>query len=274
MDPQDDAPPPSRRRPSARQLARTALRPARSRLSRARSRLARRAPLRQLIGELAQEGRARLSEDWSRFQDTLRHGPSTAFVSAAEHVVIDSRRHPVLLVAPALRTLTGLLVLVVGLSLVPLLVFAATTAAWARARRRSGLRATATVAGGCCLALAVLPGLIGMFWTVVLLLGWLAEDVADWHSDRLIVTDKRLYRRHGVLTRHSPSMSLMGIAFIDAAVPPLGWALRYGTLQLDSAAQQDAPLSRFDLVPHVVPVLHEILRLRSAAMPRYPQQPV
>ena len=59
----------------------------------------------------------------------------------------------------------------------------------------------------------------------------------------------------------------------DAAVPPLGCVLRYGTLRLDSVAQRDAPLSRFDLIPDVVRVSHEILRLRTAAMPKFPQPP-
>jgi hypothetical protein len=37
-------------------------------------------------------------------------------------------------------------------------------------------------------------------------------------------------------------------------------------------AQRDDPLSRFDLIPDVVSVSHEILRLRAAAMPKGPQQ--
>ena len=105
---------------------------------------------------------------------------------------------------------------------------------------------------------------------VLALLTWLLEDVADWWSDRLVISDKRIYRRYGVITGHSPSISLMGVVYIDASVPPLGRLLHYGTLQLDSAAQEDAPLSRLELVPDVVAVSHEILRLRSAAMPRFP----
>ena len=124
--------------------------------------------------------------------------------------------------------------------------------------------------------MVVLHALDGRRWDallLVLLLLWLLEDLADWHSDRLVVTDKRIYRRHGVLTRHSPSISLTAIAYIDAAVPPLGRLLHYGTLRLDSVAQRDAPLSRFDLIPDVVPVSHEILRLRAAAMPKGPLPP-
>ena len=40
-----------------------------------------------------------------------------------------------------------------------------------------------------------------------------------------------------------------------------------------SVAQRDAPLSRFDHVPDVVAKSHEILELRSRAMPKFPQQP-
>ena len=53
-----------------------------------------------------------------------------------------------------------------------------------------------------------------------------------------------------------------------------GSLLGYGTLSLDSVAQRDAPLSRFDHVPGVVQVSHDILELRSRAMPRFPQQPL
>ncbi len=129
----------------------------------------------------------------------------------------------------------------------------------------------AVLAAALAVGLVVLEGLWGPLPAVVLLLLWLAEDVADWVCDRLVVTDKRIYRRYGVVTGHSPSISLMAVAYLDAAVPPLGRLLHYGTLRLDSAAQNDAPLSRFDLVPDVVEVSHEILRLRTKAMPKYPQ---
>lgn len=199
---------------------------------------------------------------------------STSFVPAAETVVIDARRHSSLLVGPGLRTLAGLAVVVAGSGLLLLLVFVLTVGAWAQGRLRSGGREKAFVVAGTALALVVLPYAFGPVLPAALLLLWLAEDVTDWHSDRLVVTDKRIYRRHGVLTTHSPSISLMAVAYLDAAVPPLGRLLHYGTLQLDSAAQDDAPLSRFDLIPDVVGVSQEILRLRAAAMPRYPQQPL
>lgn len=197
---------------------------------------------------------------------------ASSFVPDAETVEIDARRHGLLLVTPALRTVAGVLVLAAGLDLAFVLLFAVLVAVWMRTCNGSGLRTTLVVAGATTGGLVVLGAMTGPLLCLVLLLGWLAEDVADWYTDRLIVTDKRIYRIHGVLTRHSPSISLASIAYIDAAVPPVGRLLRYGTLRLDSVAQRDAPLSRFDLIPDVVPVSHEILRLRTAAMPKY-QQP-
>lgn len=198
-----------------------------------------------------------------------------SFVPETEVVAIDAHRHPLVNVLPALRTVAGLALLLMGPLLVPLVWFALVTAVWAQVRMSGGLRRSALIGAGAAGAFVVLHLLEGRRWDAVvllLLLGWLVEDLADWHSDRLVVTDKRIYRRHGVFTKHSPSISLMAIAYIDAAVPPLGRLLHFGTLRLDSVAQRDAPLSRFDLIPDVVAVSHEILRLRAAAMPKGPPQ--
>ena len=195
---------------------------------------------------------------------------STSFVPPTETVQIDLRRHPFVMVPALLRTVTGLVVVVGGPRFWPLVVLAAAIALWALARLRTGLRRTAMIAAGTTVGTAVLLLVAGPVLCVLALLTWLLEDVADWWSDRLVISDKRIYRRYGVITGHSPSISLMGVVYIDASVPPLGRLLHYGTLQLDSAAQEDAPLSRLELVPDVVAVSHEILRLRSAAMPRFP----
>lgn len=194
---------------------------------------------------------------------------STSFVPASETVHLDVRRHPFVLLWPTLRTLAGLLVLVTGPRLVPLLLLAGATAAWSTVRFDSGLKRTALTAAAAAAAAALLsPPLV-----LLLLLALLVEDVADWACDRLVVTDRRIYRRYGVLTSHAPSIALTAIAFIDASVPPAGRLLHYGTLRLDSVAQRDAPLARLDLLPEVTAVSHEILRLRAAALPTFPQQP-
>jgi membrane protein YdbS with pleckstrin-like domain len=198
---------------------------------------------------------------------------STSFVSPAETVVLDVRRHTFLLVWPLARTLTGLLALVVGTPLQVLVLFGIATGLWARARFSAGLQRAALVAPVAAVGLLLVAAVAGPSLVAVVLLLWAVEDVADWSCDRLVVSDKRIYRRYGVFTRHSPSIALTAIAFIDAAVPPLGRVMRYGTLRLDSVAQRDAPLARLDLVPDVVGVSHEVLRLRAAAMPKYPPQP-
>ena len=199
---------------------------------------------------------------------------AATFVSGSEVVRIDARRHPFVLAVPALRTLAGAVALVAGPGLWHLLVFGVLTAVWAGWRFRAGLRATGLTALVATAALAVLRALWGPAVGLLLLLLWLVDDLADWYCDRLVVTDKRIYRRYGVLTQHSPSISLTAIAYLDASVPPLGRLFGYGTLALDSVAQRDAPLSRFDHVPDVVSVSHGILELRSQAMPKFPQQPL
>jgi hypothetical protein len=68
-------------------------------------------------------------------------------------------------------------------------------------------------------------------------------------------------------------MSLTGVVFIDVAVSPLGKVFRYGTLLLDSAAQRDAPLQRFDFLPDAINLQQRILELRQAALPKFPTGP-
>jgi hypothetical protein len=215
--------------------------------------------------------RDRLGDSLRAFDDRMR---AATFVATTETVRIDVRRHPFVLAVPLLRTLAGVVALAASPRLSQLLVFGVLTAVWAGWRFRAGLRTTALTALVATAALALLDALWGPFVCLLLLLVWVLDDVADWYCDRLVVTDKRIYRRYGVVTQHAPSISLTAIAYLDASVPPLGRLLGYGTLSLDSVAQRDAPLSRFDHVPDVVPVSHEILELRSRAMPKFPQQPL
>ena len=216
--------------------------------------------LQERVGRLA----ARLAAAPGRLLEPSAR--ATSFVPPTETVEIDVRKHPLVLVWPVLRTLTGLLVLAAGPRLLLVVLFVGATATALGAQSRPGLRTAALVSLVALLSVVLLPG-----WLVVLgLLVWAAHDVADWAHDRLVVTDRRIYRRYGVVTAHAPSIALTAIAFLDAAVPPLGRVFGYGTLRLDSVAQRDAPLSRFDNVPQVTQVSHEILALRGKAMPKYP----
>lgn len=215
--------------------------------------------------------------NWSAYlRDRARHR-RTAHLSPGEHVEIDKQQHKLVLAAPALRTVFGLVALISPiwhlqtLVLFGLLVVVSlrhrVVAPWPRVLVASlvvtvlvGLARTAT--SGVWINLA-LGGLVI----------WLLDDVLDWYSDRLLVTNRRLYRLYGVVVTHRPSMSLTGVAFIDVSVSPLGRIFHYGTLMLDSAAQRDAPLQRFDFLPDAIDVQRDILRLRQAALPKFPTIP-
>ena len=203
-----------------------------------------------------------------------RPGP-TPFVQPTDEVRLDIRKHPISLAAAGVRTLAGLVALLSGLAFLPVLAFAVATAAWARQRLRQGLKESLVAAGVAVLVLLVLANgsssLGQRMLCFVALMLWAAEDVADWYEDRLVVTKKRLYRRYGVFTRHSPSLALTGITFVDASISPLGGLLHYGTLQFDSAAQADDPLARFDFIPNARQRHHEILKLRAEALPKFPK---
>ena len=191
--------------------------------------------------------------NWSVYlRDRARHR-RTEHLSPGEHVEIDKHQHPLVLVAPALRTLFGLVALVSPIGhLVTLVLFGLmvvvslrhrVVAPWPRV-----LVASAVVAVLVGLARTASSGT----WINLALGGliiWLLDDALDWYSDRLLVTNRRLYRLYGVVVTHRPSMSLTGVAFIDVSVSPIGRIFHYGTLMLDSAAQRDAPLQRFDSCP-------------------------
>lgn len=212
-----------------------------------------------------------MSDLWSRRLQTLPWTPSPRAPDLApgDEIAIDVRRHPITLALPALRTWLGFLVLTTGGVPALVVLFALSVAMWARARFSAGLRRSLVTAAVPALLLLISSGTTAVL-AALGLVAWLLEDIADWYTDRLVVSHKRLYRLYGVFTRHSPSMALPSVAFIDALEPPLGRLLGYGTILLDSVAQRDVPLSRFDHLPDVSGVHKTILEMRAAAMPRFP----
>ena len=201
--------------------------------------------------------RPRPPSDWYR---------ETSFVPTGETVVVDERQHGVALVPPVTRSLAGLLLLVVGPSLGAVLVSVLATAWWAHLRLRRDWRSALVLGGVVALGLVLVRDSPG--WWALAAVGmwvWLADDVLDWANDRLVITDKRVYRHHGWVTSHAPSMALANAVFVDVVRTPLDRVFRCGTLRFDSAAQRDAPLARFPLVPEVQHVHHKILELRSRA---------
>lgn len=213
-----------------------------------------------------------MSDLWSSRLRALPWAPLARYPSLAQGdaVVLDVRRHPITLFSPGVRSVAALTVLWTDIAtLWVLLLFGLSVAAWSRARFSTGMKRSLLVAALLSLPLLIAGGGWAVVVTVVLAL-WLLEDVADWYTDRLVVSRKRIYRLYGVLTKHSPSMALTAVTFIDAEETPLGRFLGYGTVKLDSVAQRDEPLSRFERLPSPQFVHVKILELRTAAMPHYP----
>lgn len=196
-------------------------------------------------------------------------------IPPTDRVVLDIRRHPVVLVLPSFRTAAAVLAVTGGPSSGSAAVwFGLSCLLYLRQRFRLGWRPAALSTAVIAVVLAVAANVHrgpGLRWLVALaVIGWLADDLADWYLDRLVVTTKRIYRLYGVLTTHGPSISLTAVTFIDPLEGPVGRLLGYGTILFDTAAQEDKPLSRFDFLPDAVDLHIEILRLRSAAMPKFP----
>lgn len=217
-----------------------------------------------------------MSDLWSRRLGTLPWAPRARYphLATGDEVALDVRRHPITLAAPALRTLSGVLLLVMGRpNFFVVALFALSVAVWARSRIHANVRRSlVVVAVPLALLLIAPPGAARAILLAALVL-WLAEDLADWFTDRLVVTRKRVYRLYGVFTTHSPSIALTSVTYIDPLQPLLGRVFGFGTILLDSAAQRDEPLSRFDHLPEADYVHFKILELRAAAIPKFPHLP-
>ena len=81
---------------------------------------------------------------------------------------------------------------------------------------------------------------VGWFWLLVVVLvclhaGWLA--LTD-HMDRFVITNMRVFRVSGVLSRTIATMPISRILDITVAKPMLGRVLGYGHFVFESAAQE------------------------------------
>lgn len=217
-----------------------------------------------------------MSDLWSRRLRTIPWLPPARYphLAPGDEVALDVRRHPITLALPAVRTLMATLVVVLDRGTIELLVlFGVAAALSARTRLHASWQVSLLVAAVPTLLLLVTTGAAGRVLLLIGFLLWLAEDLADWYADRMVVSRKRVYRLYGVFTTHSPSIALTSVTYIDPLQPLLGRVFGYGTILLDSAAQRDEPLSRFDHLPQADFVHVKILELRSAALPKFPQVP-
>jgi membrane protein YdbS with pleckstrin-like domain len=195
-----------------------------------------------------------------KLQDRFAPGEELAFVR---------HQHEVVMLVPMLRTAVGLLALAVPDIALPCLGIFAVLALLSVRQFIRAYRPSLIV-----VAVLVVIGLIfgrrdsgapSQVTLAVLLVLWLLSDLVEWRNESLVVTTQRVYKFYGIFIQHSPSVALTGVAYIDPELPPMGRLFGYGTLNLDSAAQRDQPLSTFPYLPDVLDVQRRILELRTSA---------
>lgn len=74
----------------------------------------------------------------------------------------------------------------------------------------------------------------------LLIIGWVAWRIAEWHFDRFILSNKRVMLIHGIITRHVAMMPLLRVTDMKYEQSPLGRTLNFGTFVLESAGQEQA----------------------------------
>jgi membrane protein YdbS with pleckstrin-like domain len=88
-------------------------------------------------------------------------------------------------------------------------------------------------------------------WVVVLIwlgvMGYVGWQIADWHFDRFILTNKRVMKVNGIITRNVAMMPLVRVTDMKYEQTPLGRILNYGTFVIESAGQDQA----LRVVPHL-----------------------
>jgi membrane protein YdbS with pleckstrin-like domain len=81
-------------------------------------------------------------------------------------------------------------------------------------------------------------------YTMVLIwlgfMGYVAWRVADWHLARFILTNKRVMKVSGIITRKVAMMPLLRVTDMKYEQTPLGRILNYGTFVIESAGQDQA----------------------------------
>lgn len=124
-----------------------------------------------------------------------------------ERVVITVRRHWVVLVPPLV-----------------LIVLAFVVASWIDVHLPGGV-----------------PGVRDLAWWAFLAsIGWLMWQFWERQSDWFVVTDERLLRTYGILTRKVAIMPLMKVTDMSYNVSPMGRLLHYGEFVFESAGQEQA----------------------------------
>jgi membrane protein YdbS with pleckstrin-like domain len=157
------------------------------------------------------------------------------YLSADEKIILEVRRHFIVIVRPLLAALAA--------------IFVAGMIGWATSPR-SGSETIDLVAGLIALAFAAR-------------LGW---RIWQWYVDRIVVTDQRIFEVSGVLTRKVASMPLTRVTDMTYRRSLLGRVLGYGDLIVESAGQDQA-LSHIERLPRPDDFYRTITSLVTAGIP-------
>ena len=163
------------------------------------------------------------------------HVSRSRYLAADEKIILEVRRHIVVLAGPLAAALAA--------------VFVAGMIGWATSPT-SGSDTVDLVAGLIALAFAAR-------------LGW---RTWQWHVDRIVVTDQRIFEVSGVLTRKVASMPLTRVTDMTYRRSLLGRILGYGDIIVESAGQDQA-LSHIERLPHPDDFYRTITSLVTAGIP-------
>jgi membrane protein YdbS with pleckstrin-like domain len=157
------------------------------------------------------------------------------YLAADERVILEVRRHMSLLFGPGFLTFLAIL--------------AAGAIGWFTSPSEGSDRVD------------LMLGVIAL--VIAARFGWKAWQ---WHSDRIVVTDQRIFEVSGVLTRRVASMPLTRVTDMTYQRSLLGRILGYGDLTVESAGQDQA-LSRIEHLPRPDDFYRTITSLVTAGIP-------
>ena len=126
------------------------------------------------------------------------------------------------------------------------------------------LAAIVVVVGSAAAAVAGVPGAVSwvLVGLLVVVLSYLVVRYLRWRSTSLVVTNQRLVRRTGVLSRRGREIPLIQLADISYRQSLFGRLIGAGDLILESAGRDSVEV--FAALPRPAMIQNEIYRLVSA----------
>ncbi|MDR0782658.1 MAG: PH domain-containing protein, partial [Propionibacteriaceae bacterium] len=178
-----------------------------------------------------------------------------------EALIEEIRKHPVTMVPPILIVLVGVAIIllstitdiiqpalfVVGL-IISFFGFRRVRAVPAKRFRHPGKVAAAMTILLSGLAILLLAVVFYDQWPVVIMIGFSVCMLGLWRfhtlsMDRFVVTNQRVFRVHGVFTRHLATVPLARILDITLKRTTWGLILNYGHFTFESAAKSVAVIN-------------------------------